>query len=107
MTVRVAVIGLGFMGGVHLRSLRRAEHEGVDVRTVAVWDRQGDRLSGNAGVAGNITSTAEEPLFDPTVVRVPERLEDLFADPEIDLVSICTPTDTHGCGAYSPSNEVV
>ena len=68
MTVRVAVIGLGFMGGVHLRSLRRAEHEGVDVRPVAVWDRQGDRLSGNAGVAGNITSrpkknwTANHPL---------------------------------------------
>ena len=93
--VRVGVIGLGFMGGVHLRALRAAEAAGAPVRTVAVWDRHPERRAGGGGVSGNITSTEGEPLYDPTKVRVSTTLETFLDDPDLDLVSICTPTDTH------------
>ncbi|MHC4935583.1 MAG: Gfo/Idh/MocA family protein [Planctomycetota bacterium] len=92
--IRVGVIGLGFMGGVHLRTLRSLAAAGEPGRTVAVWSLHPVDPSG-AGVEGNITSTEGEPLFDPAEVRVHDDVDALLADDEIDAVSICTPTDSH------------
>jgi predicted dehydrogenase len=46
-------------------------------------------------VGGNLASGSDTAAFDPGVVRAYERAEDIFADPTIHLVSICTRTDTH------------
>ena len=95
-SIGVGVIGLGFMGGVHLRAFDQAATDGIAVETIAVWDHNEERRRlGGAGVRGNITSTEDAPLFDPLRVRVDEDLASLLGDASIDLVSICTPTDTH------------
>ncbi|MGA1203853.1 MAG: hypothetical protein ACO4BJ_12865, partial [Planctomycetota bacterium] len=81
--IRVGVIGLGFMGGVHLGTLRSLAAAGAPGRTVAVWSLHPVDPTG-AGVEGNITSTEGEPLFDPAEVRVHADLAALLADEGID-----------------------
>ena len=95
MTVRVGVIGLGFMGATHLRAYARAASDGVDCAVVAVSDRDADRLSGTVVSAGNIGDEATEQLFDPSVVRTYSSIDALLGDPDVDAVSVCTYTDTH------------
>ena len=92
---RVAVLGLGFMGRTHLRAYRGAAEAGIPNRLVAVCDQDPARLAGGKGPKGNIESDADGPLFDPREVRTTTEPRELFADDEIDLVSICTHTDTH------------
>jgi predicted dehydrogenase len=62
-----------------------------------VCDRKPSRRAGELGdVSGNINVAGRSSrAFDPAVVRGYEKADELFADREIDLVSICTRTDTH------------
>ena len=85
--VNVAVVGLGFMGVTHLREYLANPM----ARVVAVCD--GVRLPVNgllAGVAGNIKNSAAIQLGPE--VRVCRDLEGVLADPDVQLVDICTPT---------------
>lgn len=94
--IRVGVIGLGFMGRTHITAYREADLAGFDCPLTAVCDKSADRLSGKAETGGNIKTGGEsEPLFDPENVRGYTDTADLFADTAVDLVSICTHTDTH------------
>lgn len=93
--VRVAVVGLGFMGATHIRAYRAAHEAGFPCRLVAVADTHADRLTGRANAAGNIGPRADGPLFDPTSVRAYEDPLRLIHNADADLVSICTHTDTH------------
>lgn len=94
--LRIGVIGLGFMGRTHIRSYRKAAAAGFVNRLVAVCDRDAARLAGEQGERGNLEEVAPEgPLFNPDEVRGYATPEELLADNEIDLVSICSPTDTH------------
>jgi len=88
--VRVAVVGLGFMGVTHLRAY--LENEGANV--VAVCDAV--RLPVNGvlqGVAGNVKKSDDIHL-GPNV-RVYRKLEEVLADPEVELIDLCTPTPLH------------
>lgn len=92
----VGVAGLGFMGRTHVAAYRSAAAAGFANRLVAVCDRHAERRAGGGGAAGNLDSGADqEALFDPRQVRGYARFEELLADPEVELISICTPTDTH------------
>lgn len=96
--VGVGVIGLGFMGATHIRAFRAADLAGTPSRLVAVSDPNPDRLRGRPAAAGNLDtpSSASTPnLFDPDLVRACADPDDLLADPAVELVSICTPTDSH------------
>lgn len=94
--IGVGVVGLGFMGRTHVGAYRRADRAGFANRLVAVCDRDPDRRAGRAGSGGNIeTGSSEQRLFDPGEVRGFEDPGELFADAAVDLVSICTHTDTH------------
>jgi len=96
-SIRVGVIGLGFMGATHIGAYRAAADAGYPCELVAVCDRKPSRRAGELGdVGGNLaTAGRESRAFDPSRVRGYERAEDLIADPKIDLVSVCTRTDTH------------
>ncbi|MFG0307235.1 MAG: Gfo/Idh/MocA family protein [Phycisphaerales bacterium JB040] len=94
-TVRVGICGLGFMGRTHLDAYTAAIADGHDARLVAVADADPDRRAGIPSSAGNIGESSGERLFDPERVTGYERPENLFADDGVDLVSLCTPTDTH------------
>lgn len=92
----VGIVGLGFMGPQHLRAYEAASVAGSPCRVVAVCDRNEDRLSGLAGGAGNLgAATSGERLFDPARVAVCRDINELLGDDRVELVSICTYTDSH------------
>lgn len=89
-TVNVAVVGLGFMGVTHLRAYQQVEA----AKIVAVCDAVRLPVNGVlAGVAGNIKKSDDIDLGPQ--VKVFRKLEEVLADPEVDLVDFCTPTPLH------------
>jgi predicted dehydrogenase len=74
--IGVAVIGAGFMGGVHTEALRRAGCEVVGV--LGVDDAESSKFAGAAGVAKAYRS-----------------LEELLADPAVESVHVATPNKLH------------
>lgn len=93
--IGVGVVGLGFMGRMHVEAYRAAAAAGHANRLVAVADGDPARLTGEPASGGNLGEAGVERLFDPDQVRVTTSVEELLADGEVELVSICTPTDTH------------
>jgi predicted dehydrogenase len=88
--VNVAVVGLGFMGVTHLRAYQQTPGAHI----AAVCDAV--RLPVNGilqGVAGNIKKSDDIDLGPK--VKVYRKLEEVLADPAIDLVDLCTPTPLH------------
>ena len=67
--MRLAVVGIGFMGGVHLKALASVP----TVELAAIVSRQPQELP----------------------VKRYAKLDDALADPEIDAVDLCLPTDMH------------
>ncbi|HEU0116190.1 MAG TPA: Gfo/Idh/MocA family oxidoreductase [Thermomicrobiales bacterium] len=76
MTVRVGVLGAGFMGGTHAR----AYHGLPEVEVAAIYARSGDRAPALAADLG--TSWTDD-------------LQRVLADPTIDAIDICLPTPEH------------
>jgi predicted dehydrogenase len=93
-TIGVGVMGLGFMGRTHVACYNALARAGLPCRLVAVCDPDPERLTGKAPAAGNL-KTGQEVVFDPAQVRAYADPERLLADAEVQLVSICTYTDTH------------
>ena len=94
--IGIGVIGMGFMGQTHTRAYLAAAASGSHCVLRAVCDRDPSRRSGIATGTGNIAPSGhEERLFDPATVRGYDSPDDLLSDPSVDLVSICTHTDTH------------
>lgn len=92
--IGIAVIGVGFMGRTHIRSYQRAAAEGFQCELVAVCDVSASALQSTH--AGNLAAAAnDQPLFDSPRVRIVTDPNDLFSDPAVQLVSICTYTDSH------------
>jgi predicted dehydrogenase len=89
--VNVAVVGLGFMGITHIKSYQQLP----GVRIVAVCDAVRLPVDGVlAGVSGNIHGTDAINLGKG--IRTYQKLEDLLADPGVDLIDLCVPTPLHG-----------
>lgn len=88
--MRIAVLGLGFMGSTHLKALRRLP--GVEV--VAVMDQDEQRLSGDlSSIQGNIGGPGER--FDFSAIKRYRTIEEVAADPDVEAVDICLPTHLH------------
>ena len=95
-TVNVGILGLGFMGQTHLGAYRAAHERGFENRLTAICDADPQRRTGRSAAGGNIGAKDEGvDLFDPAEVRAYAEPAELFADPEVELISICTHTDTH------------
>lgn len=92
----IGVIGIGFMGRTHIQAWTAAAAAGLGCRLAAVADRNVDRLRGDAADGGNLALDAKAgPLFDARTVATYDDPTALIDDPNVDVVSICTPTDTH------------
>ena len=92
--LNIAVVGLGFMGVTHLKAWRQIP----SVRLHAVVDADPRKLTGDlSAVAGNLGSGGEQ--FDFSDVRGYRLLDEALADPAIDAVDICLPTDEHAPAA--------
>jgi predicted dehydrogenase len=88
--VNVAVVGLGFMGVTHIKTYQRLKA----AKVVAVCDSVRLPVNGVlAGVAGNITGSGALDLGRK--IKVYRALEEVLADPEVDLVDLCVPTPLH------------
>ena len=89
--VRVAILGLGFMGSTHAKALR--EIPGAEL--AAVCDNQDDKkLAGDLSeVRGNLGGPGGK--LDFSGVTQYRELDSVLADPRIDAVDICLPTDLH------------
>ena len=95
-SVNVAVVGLGLMGVTHLKAYQQIE----GVRIVALADTNRTPVNGMvAGVSGN-TGGAEEIHLGANV-RTYCNVEELLAEPDIHLVSLCTPTRAHASQAIA------
>jgi predicted dehydrogenase len=98
--INVGVIGLGFMGSTHIQAYAAAARAGCACRLVAVADPHAERLAGlptrgNLRGAVEVAGAEEALLFDPAAVKTYAHAADLIADDDVQLVSICTPTQTH------------
>src|SRR5450755_4153130 len=88
--MRIAMLGLGFMGGVHLRAWR----EVAGATLAAVFSNDERQLAGDlSATQGNLGRPGERVDF--TAVRKYRDLAAVLADPEVDAVDICLPTFFH------------
>jgi predicted dehydrogenase len=87
---RVGIIGLGFMGRMHISAYQKLQ----DVQIVAVADQDAKRAAGDfSGQWGNIPGAAER--LDMTGVTGTTDFQALIANPSVDMVDICVPTPAH------------
>lgn len=89
--VNVAVVGLGFMGVTHIKAYLKLP----GVRLAAICDALRLPEDGDfSKISGNF-STGEPLKLDMRQVKASRDLNELLADPAIDLIDLCVPTPTH------------
>ena len=88
--MKFAVLGLGFMGSTHLKALRAMP--GVEVASVCSLDERA--LTGDlSAIQGNIGGPGER--LDFSAIKKYRDPGPPLADPEIDAIDICLPTNLH------------
>jgi predicted dehydrogenase len=88
--MRVAVIGLGFMGSTHIQAMRTIP--GLEL--AAVCSRDEKKLAGDlSAIQGNLGGPGER--LDFSHISRYRETEALLADSSIDAVDICLPTSQH------------
>jgi predicted dehydrogenase len=88
--VRIGIVGVGFMGMIHYLAARKLRGAQIE----AICSRDEKKLAGDwRGIRGNFGPKGE--MMDLTSLRKYRRLDDLVADPNIDLVDVCNPTHLH------------
>lgn len=87
----VGIVGLGFMAVTHIKAIRRIPELRID----ALCNPSGRNLDGDfSDVAGNLGD--DDPVkLDMTGVKAYREFDELLADPDIELIDICTPTAFH------------
>jgi predicted dehydrogenase len=88
--LRVGISGVGFMGWIHWLAYQRVP--GVQVVAICTRDekkRQGDWTS----IQGNFGPPGEQ--VDLSKIRCYETLDEMLADPNVDLVDVCLPPYLH------------
>src|SRR5713101_5249957 len=94
--MKIAVIGLGFMGSTHLKALRSV----LEAELAAVVSSDDKKLSGDlSGIQGNLGGPGEK--MDFSRVKKYHHLREALEDPEIEAVDICLPTDQHAPAALA------
>lgn len=88
--VRIGIIGIGFMGYTHYEGARGLQ--GASVTAIATRDEKklaGDwtTIQGNFGPRGGHVDTSHLKKYTD--------YRQLIADPDVDLVDVCLPTDRH------------
>jgi predicted dehydrogenase len=88
--IRVGIVGVGFMGWIHWLAYQKV----AGARVSAISTRNPQRLAGDwRGIQGNFGPPGEQ--VDLIDVAAYANLDDLLADPQIDLVDITLPTWLH------------
>lgn len=86
----IGIIGVGFMGYTHFEGAKKLK----DARVTAIATRNEKKLAGDwTGIQGNFGPPAGK--VDLSGIGCYSDYRDLLADPNVDLVDICLPTDLH------------
>lgn len=92
--MKLAVLGLGFMGSTHIQALQSID--GVEL--VAVCSQDEAALNGDfRHIQGNLGGPGA--TFDFSRVKKCREVEDIINDPQIEAVDLCLPTDMHAAVA--------
>ena len=87
--IRVGIVGLGFMGKMHLRCYQALE----GVQVVAICDIDRAKFKDTSGTAGNIEG-AEEPQ-DLTDIGLFDDFGNMLDEADLDAISVTLPTYLH------------
>ena len=88
--MRIAVLGLGFMGSTHLKALRSVP--GATLAAVVSGDE--NKLAGDlSGIQGNLGGPGEKMDFS-SIARY-RTVAEALGDKNVEAVDICLPTDWH------------
>ena len=88
--IRIGIVGIGFMGMIHYYGIRKvsgAEVVAISARDPKKLDGDWTSIQGNFGPRGGIENLSH--------LRKYNRIEDLLADEEVDMVDICLPVQLH------------
>jgi 1,5-anhydro-D-fructose reductase (1,5-anhydro-D-mannitol-forming) len=89
--IRVGIAGIGFMGRMHFANCRRDRR----FRVTAIADTDPKKLAGDWGATGGNIGRERAGRADLAGIRTCSRIEDLIADPDVDLVIITLPSFLH------------
>ena len=88
--VRIGILGIGFMGMIHYLAARKAS----GAQITALCSRDAKKLAGDwRGIRGNFGPPGE--MMDLGAVKRYPHFDDMLADPDIDLIDVCSPTHLH------------
>ncbi len=88
--IRVGIAGIGFMGMIHYLAWQRVK----GARVTAIASRDKRKLAGDwRSIKGNFGPAGEQ--MDLKGIRTHSELDQLIADPAIDLVDVCLPPHRH------------
>jgi predicted dehydrogenase len=88
--LRIGIAGIGFMGMIHYLAVQRA----AGVQVVAIQSRDAKKRGGDwRGIHGNFGPPGA--VMDLSGLQRYESLEQLLADPLVDLVDLTVPTPQH------------
>jgi predicted dehydrogenase len=87
---QIGIVGVGFMGMIHYLAAQRLK----GARVAAICSRDPKKLAGDwRSIQGNFGPRGE--VMDLSQVKKYSHLEQLLADPDINLVDVCNPTSLH------------
>lgn len=88
--VRIGIVGIGFMGRIHFLASQRLK----GAKMAAICSRDPAKRSGDwRNTRGNFGP--EPGAVDLSGIKAYETFDDMLADPDIDLIDVCTVTDQH------------
>ena len=103
--LRAAIVGVGFMGWIHYLAYQRS----TQAKLAAFCSRNPKKRAGDwTGIQGNFGPPGEQIATEG--LRVYETLEEVVADPDIDLIDICLPPNLHvdaACKALRAGKHVI
>jgi predicted dehydrogenase len=92
--IRIGIAGIGFMGMIHFLGARAVQGG----RVTAICSRDPRKLQGDwRGIKGNFGP--EGTQMDLGDIKRYATFDEMVADPDLDLIDICTPTDRHAAMA--------
>ncbi len=92
--VRIGIVGIGFMGMIHYLAARRLGGATV----TAICSRDPKKLAGDwRSIQGNFGPRGE--IMDLAHLKKYDNLKAMLADPGLDLIDICLPTNLHAVTA--------
>jgi len=88
--IRIGLAGIGFMGMIHYLAAQKLK----GAKVTAISSRDPKKLAGDwRGIQGNFGPAGTQMNLSPQ--KKYDHFEDMIADPDIDLVDICSPTHLH------------